>query len=313
MHTRFQVEATGRPGDPREGERGSLAALVALGMVALLGMAALSLDVAEAYQVKAGLANAAIVAAISGARELPGDPAKARQVATDVARANGVKGQVVVEVLASTPGGPLDQVRVTAQGTARFLFARVWGDSLLDLWGQAVAQAGTPRGMRGLVPIGVQHQTFHYGQTYTLKSGDPMVPGNFGLLALGGRGGSTVRGNLANGYPGEIQVGQQVETEPGNKVGPTMQGLNGRMAADPDATCATVRPGSPRLVYLPIVDFTGVHGRETVPVLGFAAFFLSSVNGGEVTGCFLRTVTTADWGPLDPNQDFGTSVVALVH
>ncbi|MBX6350324.1 MAG: hypothetical protein IRZ11_02285 [Clostridia bacterium] len=296
-----------------DSERGSIALLAAVGMAAMLGMAALALDVAEAYRVEEGLENAAIAGALSGARYLPEDPSSAASVALDVARRNAKGADVTVELRSSRPGGPTDQVVVRAKAEAELRFARVFGFEELPVAGRATAQAGRPSGMTGLVPMGVPQETFTYGETYTLKSGDPLAPGNFGLLSFDARGGSAVREYLAHGYPGEVAVGDAVETEPGNKVGPVSQGLSPRIEADPDATCETVEPGSPRILYVPVVSFDGVHGRDEVTVVGFAAFFLESVAGGEVTGCFLRTVVPGDWAPLDGQGDFGVTVVALVE
>ena len=53
-------------------------------------------------------------------------------------------------------------------------------------------------------------------------------PGNFQLIRLGGSGAAVVRENLAGGYPGCLSMGDTIETEPGNSVGPVAQGLNTR-------------------------------------------------------------------------------------
>lgn len=72
---------------------------------------------------------------------------------------------------------------------------------------------------------------FQFGDLQVLKTAagnsSPIGPGNFQLLDFGS-GGSTVRDDLAGG--GEVcrNVGQNVQTSPGNMVGPTSQGLNTR-------------------------------------------------------------------------------------
>ncbi|WP_095054261.1 Tad domain-containing protein [Pseudomonas sp. Irchel s3b2] len=72
---------------------------------------------------------------------------------------------------------------------------------------------------------------FQFGDLQVLKSAagnsSPIGPGNFQLLDFGS-GGSTVRDDLAGG--GEVcrNVGDNVQTAPGNKVGPASQGLNTR-------------------------------------------------------------------------------------
>jgi Flp pilus assembly protein TadG len=72
---------------------------------------------------------------------------------------------------------------------------------------------------------------FHFGDLKVLKtasgSSSPIGPGNFQLLDFGS-GGSQVREDLAGG--GEVcrNVGDNVQTAPGNTAGPTSQGLNTR-------------------------------------------------------------------------------------
>lgn len=172
-------------------------------------------------------------------------------------------------------------------------------------------------------------------------------PGNFQLLALGGPGGENVRENLAGGTLGCTSVGDSANllTEPGNKAGPTAQGLNTRFGEylgptsgwsrddyPPDIIAA--QPGQPvqlkcdnrtnacsivqgsganaipirqasqldfnyaeygrrqrlgaaagawdfpdgsekrRVITVPVGECTGEGGRQTVPMMGFACFFL---------------------------------------
>jgi Flp pilus assembly protein TadG len=72
---------------------------------------------------------------------------------------------------------------------------------------------------------------YHFGDLQDLKTGSGTTsaigPGNFQLLDFGS-GGSTVRQDLAGGGSVCRSVGQNVTTAPGNKVGPTSQGLNTR-------------------------------------------------------------------------------------
>jgi Flp pilus assembly protein TadG len=72
---------------------------------------------------------------------------------------------------------------------------------------------------------------FQFGDLQVLKTAagnsSPIGPGNFQLLDFGS-GGSTVRDDLAGGGKVCRTVGDNVQTAPGNKVGPTSQGLNTR-------------------------------------------------------------------------------------
>jgi len=72
---------------------------------------------------------------------------------------------------------------------------------------------------------------FQFGDLQVLKSAagnsSPIGPGNFQLLDFGS-GGSSVREDLAGGGSVCRNVGDSVQTSPGNTVGPASQGLNTR-------------------------------------------------------------------------------------
>jgi len=98
-------------------------------------------------------------------------------------------------------------------------------------------------------------------------------PGNFRLIRLGGgQGAADVREAMAGSYAGCISSGQTVPTEPGNTVGPVVQGLNTRFGQylgpmggtqsqyPPDVV--TEEP-SPRLTYDDDTD-TIYYGSEVV-------------------------------------------------
>jgi hypothetical protein len=57
-------------------------------------------------------------------------------------------------------------------------------------------------------------------------------PGNFQLIRLGGgQGGAAVREAMAGGFDGCITAGESIETEPGNTIGPVVQGFNTRFGS----------------------------------------------------------------------------------
>ena len=130
-------------------------------------------------------------------------------------------------------------------------------------------------------------------------------PGNYHLLALAGNGGSVLRQNLAGGFQGCADLGGTVISEPGNKTGPTSQGLNTRFgiyqgggvnATDYPPDLVTTSPmtfaqysavyenGGPfvsggqeerRVMAIPIADCSGVqNGRSDFPVLELGCYFI---------------------------------------
>ena len=149
----------------RAGERGQTIILVAVAMVGLLGMVALSIDVVTLYVARSETQRAADAAALAGAKAFvdsgyTSDPSPARQIlAQDMAtavissivqqnRVAGVPPQLApgspdFTKLATNPGDP--QVSVTLQRTdLPTFFARIWGSRLATVSANAVAEAYNP-------------------------------------------------------------------------------------------------------------------------------------------------------------------------
>lgn len=299
---------------------GNVTVLMAAGMAALFGFAATSVDAGRVYVDRQRLHDVADVAALAGAALLP-DQAAAAAAAGAVAADNGVTAGLSITFPDSRT------IAVEAEGTTNLLFTPVL-DTLLREVGFHVASrisvsgvgAVWPRGAAGVsggggsgngwdlvtggaVPLATEMKAFAYGELVALKVNPGNgTGGNIHTLALGGSGADTYRQNLERGYAGVVRVGDRFYTEPGNMTGPTRQGVNWRIDLDPEATFDTVRPGSPRLVFVAVVDSSiGADGRTEVEVQGFAAFFLEGANGGEVTGRFIRWLTPGDSG----GPDFG--------
>jgi type II secretory pathway pseudopilin PulG len=162
----------------------------------------------------------------------------------------------VVELAASVYGpfsypGPTDakyvRVSVPSYNLTGFFwnFAQVFGSGGLGAKAvAAIATAGpSPTSPCDLSPLMVcgdptQYDPdagmfwgFQFGDLKVLKTAagnsSPIGPGNFQLLDFGS-GGSTVREDLAGGGSVCRTAGDTVQTAPGNKVGPTSQGLNTR-------------------------------------------------------------------------------------
>ena len=254
-------------------EQGSTLVMVALGMVALMGATAMVTDVGLIYLEKTKLTNALDAAVLAGAQELPGQPAKARDVAVEYATLNGVDpSQLKVTV------SPDNQsMSVEAKRNVNMFFARVLGFNSKEVSALAKASVGSINGMVGVIPLALEEQPLVFGKEYTLKTGDGKR-GWFGPVALGGNGANVYRTNLENGYSSYLKMGDTIDTEPGNMTGPTVQGLEYRINQDPHypkCTPASYQRSCPRVVYIPIVSSPTKGGRSTVTVKGFAAFLLT--------------------------------------
>src|SRR5438552_8323918 len=95
-------------------------------------------------------------------------------------------------------------------------------------------------------------------------------------------------------------------------VGPTTQGLDTRVAR------ANVAPytgdnwtdfhaDNSRIVILPLVNWrqTSKNGRADIEIKGFAAFYITRYDAGQVYGRFVRLVTQGTVGPGDTTFDAG--------
>lgn len=300
------------------GERGQVLILVAFALVALLGMLALVADVGLLYLGRARSMNAAEAAALAGVQHLPSDPVQARTVALDYVGRNGLDA-ANAEVEITENNTRLD---VKVHQTIPLFFARVLGFESAPVGGEAAVAVSALRKLQGAVPLGVEKQSFIYGATYYLKNAAGYAgsyKGNFGCLALGGRGGRNYEENLAHGYDGTLELGQVVETEPGNKSGPTSQGVNARLEADPTGTYEDHRPDSPRILKVPVVEWADdLHGRSTATIVGFAAFWLEGVGGSGnqnyITGRFMQLLTSDGEGGTgdDTSYNYGLYTYRII-
>jgi hypothetical protein len=152
-------------------------------------------------------------------------------------------------------------------------------------------------------------------------TGNPwLTPGNFGPIALGGRGGSNYEHNIVYGYEGVVRIGDVIDTETGSKVGPTRAGVNQLIDMDPGARLERTPGGqwrvvspkygineSPRIVPIPLysVDWSPANGRSDFKVTSIASFFIEDTDGKNVWGRFVpaRSVSTK---PGTPPRDGGS-------
>jgi Flp pilus assembly protein TadG len=248
---------------PRE-QRGAVLILVVVGMVAILGIAGLALDSGHAMLNKTRLQNTVDAAALAAAKvldqtadEVLADAAADAMFAANAGNAGNReigeaygRGDIDVTVEFSstlnpfTPGTtPAAYVRVRALGfTMPAWFSAVVGVTEKGAAASAVAgPSPTINQACNLMPMMVCGDAGAGGPLFGYTSGQPEVlksstsngnfevgPGNFQLIRLGGTGGAVIRENMAGGYDGCMTVGDNIETEPGNTVGPVVQGFNTR-------------------------------------------------------------------------------------
>ena len=105
-----------------------------------------------------------------------------------------------------------------------------------------------------------------YGLQVTLKPGNPNQAINsshfFPIALPGGTGGSWYEENIGGCWDGVAEIGDFIDFEPGNMIGPTSQGVQTLLDQDPGArwdsgnrriTNAAIRP-TPRMIVIPVFD-----------------------------------------------------------
>lgn len=133
-----------RLANSRSGERGQALVVWALALVALVGMAGLTLDGSNTVEHRRKLQNAADAAAFAGAYDLPGGPTQATTDSTQWLTKNnfGSTGDAVVTNTVSTTNFANDTITVSLKRNVPYSLARVLGISSADVTATAKVVIG---------------------------------------------------------------------------------------------------------------------------------------------------------------------------
>lgn len=292
-------------------EKGNISILVMVMMVVLLGSAGAAIDVGRAIIERTELSNALDYAALAGAQELPVDTTKAVQVAEDYLRQNGIN-PAAVDIVVSQDG---KSIALNGNSDVAYTFLKVLGIDETTVKANSKVILGAAQSVKGgLRPFAVEDFPYQYGALVTLKQGaGDGYHGNYGVVALGGSGSSIYEYNAFYGYDGEIAIGDEISTEPGNMANVSNQ-LQTYINGIPHTFDSHPRD-SERLWTVPLVDTLIVSGRNTVTVTGFAQVFVENIGKKagkiEIQARFVRFVVNGD---IDVSLvDRGTYGVKLVR
>jgi hypothetical protein len=163
------------------------------------------------------------------------------------------------------------------------------------------------------------------GLQITLKAdnGSKIAPSFYYPYDLTGSvGASDYRWNIGNCNTNIMQFGQTFNPEPGNMVGPTLQGIDDLVARDPNAywdtstnrVVSSMNP-SPRVVAIPLFDpyyyATGkANGRNaSLKLVNYLGFFIEPMQGNTVVGRItpIGGLRTGNGGPA-PAGSFPKSI-----
>lgn len=313
----------GKPGARRRRPApGQVAVIMVLALPVLLLSISLCVDVGNLYVNRTKIQTAVDAAALAGANWLPDYQSQAITTAKNYAITNGIKSSEIESVTVATNQKSLT---VTVSRDVPCYFCMVMGE------GTAYASSGGTTGVRalaiagivpisaayGVVPLAIDYRTdLSFGNEVTLKMGQ-VGAGNWDPLALGGQGASIYRSNLADGYQGQIKVGDELSTETGNVVGPTNQGITTRLSAGqteyPSGTFMDHELDDPRILVVPIVDFSNINGNSQVPLKGFAVMWIEgSDQQGNLT-CYFMHQSVPDATVDTTATSYGASSAVLLQ
>lgn len=256
------VQPTLRCAVRRRQQQGVALPLVAAALVAMLAIVGLALDASHALTNKTRLQTTVDAAALAAAKEfdLSADLVAGNAAALSLFGINAdgagnqelnaafdggeigvlVQWSETLDPFVSTGVGPY--VRVIATGFATdATLSSVIGITELDMRASAVAGPSPAiNAACNIAPMVVCAKDaadpelfgFEPNELEVLKSaaGDSsdIGPGNFQLVRIDCPGGDCIRENMGGSYDGCLASGETVESEPGNTVGPSVQGLNTR-------------------------------------------------------------------------------------
>jgi len=292
-------------------KNGNVSLLVLFMMVILLSGAGAAIDVGRVVIDRTKLTDALDYAALAAAQELPNNPTAAITVAKTYLMDNDVDPlDVTIQI-----GADNKSIQLSGKRNVDYTFLRVLQLDGTDVTAKSKVILGAVSSVKGgLRPYAIEDFPYVYGALVTLKNGaGDGYQGNYGVVALGGTGSSVYEENALHGYDGEVAIGDEIDTEPGNMASVSNQ-VQAYINAIPH-TFENHPRDSERLWTVPLVDSLAENGRGTVVVTGFAQVFVEEIQKKsgkiEIKARFIRFVVN---GEIDTTVvDRGTYGVKLIN
>jgi Flp pilus assembly protein TadG len=246
----------------RRGERGSILAMSALGMLSVLLAVGLGVDISHFYLAKTELQNAADASALAGASAINSNPSGIVEGTTRAVKAMNsyefsstsnvifprsnvmwavnLDGPYMSEAAAATPG-QAPTIRfvkvVTPDSPVGVSFSSIVLGSSKNMSASATAGLSVPLNVVcNFIPLSVliddDTTKLIPGTVYTIRAGTggSPSPGNYQILAVAGRGGVDVEFGIGAGVDACAKAGETytVDTKPGLTAGKVRKGINSR-------------------------------------------------------------------------------------
>jgi hypothetical protein len=316
---------------------GQVLILVAVGMVAFVGMAALVVDVGGWFRQQRQTQSIVDAAALAGAQALPDNPANAISIAQDYGAKNGQPGELAsADISVTSTYQPNDTITVTDSKPASFFFGGIFNLLGFNISRTASAMVGPPSAVRYVAPIGVNvlhpdltgvacgqdtlpdpnaRPCLGPSNVTTIPVGKNGAPGSFDLLNLnqgqtnGTVGSSTMADWITNGFDKYLAAGGYF-SDPGAKYNSSNVGsaINARIGTDLlfpvyDSLTGTGSNASYHVVY-----WVGFHLLPGTTFDGSTGYLVGYFTGEKVDG-----VLPSKGGTPPPYGNNGLLTVALVN
>ena len=310
----------------RDGAKGQAMFIVIIALPVIVGALTLVMDVGNLYYNQVSMQVAVDSAVLSGALYLPSYPTQAVSVAEQYAKLNGIKAS---EIVSCTVSADEKTVLMTTSRNIPCFFCAVLGEGTANAQAAPGPETNSGTGVQasasalivpiraatGVVPLGVDYRTnLNFGNVVQLKQGQ-VGAGNWDPLALGGNGASNYKTNIENGYSGKVSVGDALDTEPGNVVGPTNAAFQYRISMGQNqfstGTFQNHDLNDPRVMLIPVVDFSNINGSSQVPMMGFAMMWIVSVDGQGTITCYFIQQSVPNAQP-DPTGSAATGATTPI-
>jgi hypothetical protein len=294
-------------------ERGQALVLTTIFCAALLGMAALVLDVGHWYRSKRDLQAIADSAALAGAQALPENPGQANAIAIQYAHDNGGPTPIVTFTSKYLPN---DTIHVEVSRDEPGFFSKVFSIDSVNIGSRATARTGGLGAAQYAAPFGIderhpmlQCKPDPCADETTLDL-QKVGPGAFRILNLdhsvGGTGQQILGDWIDDGYAGMMPVNSDYNSDSGAKFN----------ASEVKAAMQRAEDSGRELLFPVYRAVDGQGAGLTYTVIGWAGFIVSSFDGngssGTITGHFTRFIAQGIQGS-GGTPVFGTYTIQLVE
>lgn len=313
-------------------QRGSVVTLVAGAMIAVLGCAALVVDIGQLYLNRTQLSNVADAAVLAGAQELPKNPAGAQSIALEYALKNGKATDNVNTTISSD--NKTIQINITRN--VPLSFAPFLGIPTASVAEKATARVSIAASVPWIVPFVLpKTQYFDYTHQFTMRMYDAKKPHGqyeFDYMNVGIENTDFQQyiNYLKYGYQKKFKVEDNMKyLGPSSGGKASVEAFYDRTVRDSNTDYTKAKVGDPRVMLIPLVDkMLSRNTSEGTPmkIIGFVGFFLEEVHKGTIQkdgnygvtfyakGKFLKDLNVGSGDSTsNPIYDYGVRTISLVE